>query len=261
IDWQGYSITKPSFEGVKVFVDYNLKDLVERIDWTPFFRSWELAGSFPKILEDKVVGESATKLYQDAQVMLEKIITEKWLIAKAVLGFFPANSVDYDDIEVYEDPSRQTVKCKLHHLRQQNHRNSDRPNYSLADFIAPKETGVKDYIGTFAVTAGIGIEKHIARFEADHDDYSSIMLKALADRLAEAFAERMHELVRKELWGYAASENFNNAELIKDKYQGIRPAPGYPACPDHTEKQTLWSLLEPEENIGLSLTESFAMYP
>ncbi len=261
IEWQGYSIKKPSFEGTKVFADYDLKDLVERIDWTPFFRSWELAGSFPKILEDKVVGESATKLYQDAQLMLEKIISEKWLTAKSVVGFFPANSVDYDDIEVYEDSTRQTIKCTLHHLRQQNHRNNDRSNYCLADFIAPKESGVEDYIGTFAVTAGIGIEEHIARFEADHDDYSSIMLKALADRLAEAFAERMHELVRKDLWGYAATENFNNAELIKDKYQGIRPAPGYPACPDHTEKQTLWALLEPEMNIGLSLTETYAMYP
>ena len=261
IDWQGYSIKKPSLEGIKVFEDFDLEDLVERIDWTPFFRSWELAGSFPKILDDKVVGESATKLYQDAQLMLQKIVSEKWLTARAVVGFFPANSVGHDDIEVYDDASRQTIKCKLHHLRQQNHRNNDRPNYCLTDFIAPKETGIEDYIGTFAVTAGIGIEEHIERFEADHDDYSSIMLKALADRLAEAFAERMHELVRKELWGYAADESFSNIEIIKEKYQGIRPAPGYPACPDHTEKQTLWSLLEPEKNIGLSLTESYAMYP
>jgi len=266
IDWHNYSVTKPSFEGIRVFDDYDLKNLISHIDWTPFFRSWELAGSFPKILDDEVVGESATKLYQDAQRMLECIVNEKWISAKAVIGFFPVNSVGYDDIEIYQNNERQGVKCTLHHLRQQNHRNSiegqpPRPNYCLSDYIAPKETGVEDYIGTFAVTAGIGIEEHINKFEADHDDYSAIMLKALADRLAEAFAERMHELVRKELWGYAATENHSNAELIKEKYQGIRPAAGYPACPDHTEKKTLWSLLEPEKNISLSLTESYAMYP
>ena len=261
IDWSQRSIVKPSFIGTKVFDDYDLSKLVRSIDWSPFFRSWELAGSFPKILTDDVVGESATKLYEDAEIMLDKIITEKWLTAKAVLGFFPANSVDADDIDVYEDNNRVTVKNRLHHLRQQIDRSTDRPNQCLSDFIAPKETGIEDYIGAFAVTAGIGIDEHVKRFEADHDDYSAIMLKALADRLAEAFAEQLHETVRKELWGYASNENFSNAEMIKEKYQGIRPAPGYPACPDHTEKATLWSLLEPDNNIGLSLTESYAMYP
>jgi len=261
IDWQDYQVTKPSFEGIKVFKQFNLEDLASHIDWTPFFRSWELAGSFPNILDDAVVGDSATKLYQDALTMLQKIITEKWLSAKAVVGFFPANSVDQDDIDVYQDAERSTVKYQLHHLRQQIVRNNDRPNYCLSDYIAPKETGIEDYIGCFALTAGIGIEPHIQRFEADHDDYSAIMIKALADRLAEALAENLHQLVRKELWGYASAESLSNADLIKEKYQGIRPAPGYPACPDHTEKQTLWSMLEPDQHIGLSLTESYAMYP
>jgi len=263
LDWDNYSITKPTFEGIKVFDDFDLSALTKTIDWSPFFRSWELAGTYPKILDDKVVGESATKLHQDALVMLQKIIAEKWLTAKAVIGFFPANSVDHDDIEIYESAERSAVTCKLHHLRQQIDRqqNKQRPNYCLSDFIADKTTGVEDYIGAFAVSAGIGIEQHLQRFSEQHDDYSAIMLKALADRLAEAFAEHMHELVRTELWGYAEHENLSNEELIKEKYQGIRPAPGYPACPDHTEKQTLWSLLQPEKNIGLSLTESYAMHP
>jgi len=271
VDWSEYQITKPSFEGIRLYDDYDLSVLVPRIDWAPFFRSWELAGSFPRILSDEIVGESATQLYEDARVMLDKIVNEKWLSAKAVLGFFPANSINDDDIEVYKSAERAETLCKLHHLRQQNDRNSnnkpnetimnDRPNYCLSDFIADKESGLEDYIGGFAVTAGIGIDQHIERFEADHDDYSSIMLKALADRLAEAFAEHLHEQVRKDLWGYAKHENFSNEQLIKEKYQGIRPAPGYPACPDHTEKKTLWALLEPEKNIGLSLTESYAMYP
>jgi 5-methyltetrahydrofolate--homocysteine methyltransferase len=273
VDWSDYQITKPSFEGVRIFDDYDLSTLVPRIDWAPFFRSWELAGSFPRILTDEVVGESATALYEDALLMLEKIISEKWLSAKAVLGFFPANSVN-DDIEVYSSKDRTETLCKLHHLRQQNDRNSNsnnnslntriinkQPNYCLTDFIADKESRVDDYIGAFAVTAGIGIDEHVERFESDYDDYSAIMLKALADRLAEAFAEHLHEKVRKELWGYAKNENLTNEQLIKEKYLGIRPAPGYPACPDHTEKQTLWALLEPEKNIGLNLTESYAMYP
>ncbi|PCJ50989.1 MAG: methionine synthase [Gammaproteobacteria bacterium] len=263
-DWSSYQATKPSFEGIKIFDDYELSALVPRIDWAPFFRSWELAGSFPRILSDETVGETATELYEDAQLMLQKIINEKWLTAKAVVGFFPANSIT-DDIEVYASNVRDQRLCTLHNLRQQNDRTTNtqqhRPNYCLSDFIASKDSGIVDYIGAFAVTAGIGIEQHIEKFEAEHDDYSAIMLKALADRLAEAFAEHLHELVRKDLWGYAKHEDLSNEQLIKEKYQGIRPAPGYPACPDHTEKKTLWSLLEPEKNIGLSLTESYAMYP
>ena len=261
IDWQNYQPVKPSFLGEKVFQDYPLEDLVDRMDWTPFFRSWELAGKFPRILTDEVVGESASKLYEDAQQMLEKIIQQKWLTAKAVIGFYPANTVDHDDIEIFRDENRDAVDFKLHFLRQQKQTRVGKANHALADFVAPKESQVADYIGGFAVTAGIGIDEHIARFEAAHDDYSSIMLKALADRLAEAFAERMHELVRKEFWGYASDENLDNEALIAERYQGIRPAPGYPACPDHTEKATLWAMLKPDERIGLNLTESFAMYP
>jgi 5-methyltetrahydrofolate--homocysteine methyltransferase len=234
---------------------------VDRIDWTPFFQSWELAGKFPRILEDEVVGEHATQLYNDALVMLKQIVDEKWLTAKAVIGLFPANSVGDDDIEVYTDESRSEVLMTLHSLRQQTERPPGRPNAALADFIAPKDSGVSDYIGAFAVTAGIGIDEHVARFEADHDDYHSIMLKALADRFAEAFAERMHELVRKEHWGYAADETLDNEALIDEKYQGIRPAPGYPACPDHTEKALLWELIQPEQRAGITITESFAMLP
>lgn len=261
IEWQNYQPVKPSFLGEKVFQDYPLEELVDRMDWTPFFRSWELAGKFPRILTDEVVGESASKLYEDAQQMLEKIIQQKWLTAKAVIGFYPANTVDHDDIEIFRDESRDAVDFKLHFLRQQKQTRVGKANHALADFVAPKESQVADYIGGFAVTAGIGIDEHIARFEAAHDDYSSIMLKALADRLAEAFAERMHELVRKEFWGYASDENLDNEALIAERYQGIRPAPGYPACPDHTEKATLWAMLKPDERIGLNLTESFAMYP
>lgn len=261
LDWQNFKAYQPAFIGNKIFDDYPLADLVERIDWTFFFRSWELAGSFPKILKDEVVGETATKLYADAQDMLQKIIAEKWLTAKAVIGFYPANSVNFDDIEIYADETNKQVIHKLHFLRQQKSTQQGKNNLALADFIAPKDNNKTDYIGAFAVTAGIGIEDHIKRFEQAHDDYSSILLKALADRLAEAFAERIHEKVRKQFWGYASQENFTNQELIKEKYQGIRPAPGYPACPDHTEKTTLWNLLQPQENIGLQLTESFAMYP
>jgi len=261
IMWDKYQPKKPSFVGERVFEDYPLTDLVERIDWTPFFRSWELAGKFPKILNDDVVGETATKLFSDAQIMLLKIINEKWLTAKAVVGFYPASSVEHDDVEIFEDEAKLNVKHKLHFLRQQKQTRQGKSNLALSDFIAPKETGVADYIGAFAVTAGIGIDKKVKEFEAVHDDYSSILLKALADRLAEAFAEKMHELVRKEYWGYASEENLDNDALISEKYQGIRPAPGYPACPDHTEKATLWELLKPDETIGLKLTESFAMYP
>jgi len=271
IDWSRYQPTRPSFDGIRVFDDVDLGKISAFIDWSPFFRSWELAGSFPRILDDEIIGEQATHLYQDAQNMLQKIMDEKWLTAKAVVGFFPANSVEQDDIEIYETdhggtPNKETAKYRLHHLRQQVERNANaennpRPNYCLSDFIAPKSAGFEDYIGAFAVSVGDGIEVQLQKFEADHDDYSAIMLKALADRLAEAFAEYLHQRVRKELWGYAKTEDFSNEELIKEQYQGIRPAPGYPACPDHTEKETLWSLLDPEANIGLSLTESFAMYP
>lgn len=261
LNWDGYEPPKPKFTGVKVFNELSIETLTQYIDWTPFFSSWQLAGKFPAILQDEIVGEEAQKLYNDARSMLRRIIDEKWLTAKAVVGLFPANAISHDDLAVYEDDNRQEVKAVLHHLRQQQQKAAGRFNHSLADFIAPKETGKDDYIGAFAVTAGVGIEKWIKAFEAQHDDYQSILLKALADRLAEASAEYMHEVIRKDLWGYAAAEKWENDELIAEKYQGIRPAPGYPACPEHTEKQTLFQLLNVEENIGISLTESCAMYP
>lgn len=259
-DWAGYTPPKPAFLGIKVFEDYPLDELVDYIDWTPFFHAWELAGKYPKILDDDVVGEEAGKLYNDARAMLKKIVDEKWLKARAVIGFFPANSVG-DDIEIYTDDERGEVKTVLHHLRQQMAKPADRPNSCLSDFVAPKDSGKKDYIGAFAVTAGIGIDERVKRFEDEHDDYNSILLKALADRLAEAFAERMHERVRREFWAYAPEEALGNDDLIAETYQGIRPAPGYPACPDHTEKATLWSLIEPDKNAGITLTDSFAMLP
>ena len=259
-DWSSYTPPKPTFIGIKTFDDYSLEELSHYIDWTPFFHAWELAGKYPKILNDDIIGEEATRLFDDAQTMLKKIIDEKWLQARAVIGFFPANSVG-DDIELYTDDDRAEVKTVLHHLRQQMAKPADRPNRCISDYVAPKGSGKDDYVGAFAVTAGIGIDEHVQRFEADHDDYSSILLKALADRLAEAFAERMHERVRKEFWGYAADEALKNDELIKEAYRGIRPAPGYPACPDHTEKATLWSLIEPDKNAGITITESFAMLP
>ncbi|QLE86732.1 methionine synthase [Shewanella sp. Scap07] len=259
-DWDNYSPFVPNKLGRQVFDDYPLEDLIERIDWTPFFRSWELHGHFPKILDDEVVGEEARKLYADAQAMLKTIIEEKWLTAKAVIGLFPANTVNHDDIEIYTDENRNELEMTTHHLRMQIERVGN-DNFCLADFVAPKDSGVADYMGGFAVTAGHGIDEHVARFEAAHDDYNAIMLKCLADRLAEAFAERMHERVRKEFWGYAADEQLDNEALIREKYKGIRPAPGYPACPDHTEKGLLWDLLKPDETIDLNITESFAMFP
>ena len=259
-DWQNYTPFVPNQLGRQVFDDYPLEDLVERIDWTPFFRSWELHGHFPRILEDEVVGEEARKLFADGKAMLEKIISEKWLTAKGVIGLFPANTVNHDDIELYTDETRSELEMTTHHLRMQIERVGN-DNFCLADFVAPKDSGVADYMGGFAVTAGHGIDEHVARFEADHDDYSAIMLKCLADRLAEAFAERMHERVRKEFWGYASDETLDNEALIREKYKGIRPAPGYPACPDHTEKGLLWDLLKPDETIGLNITESYAMFP
>jgi 5-methyltetrahydrofolate--homocysteine methyltransferase len=259
-DWDNYTPPVPAFTGLKTFEDYDLQALVDYIDWTPFFHTWELAGKYPKILDDDIVGEHARQLFDDARAMLEKIVDEKWLSARAVIGFFPANSFD-DDILVFSDESREEVVTVLHHLRQQLAKPRERPNWCLSDFIAPAETEVRDYIGAFAVTTGIGIEEHVQRFEAVHDDYSSIMLKALADRLAEAFAEHMHARVRREFWGYAADENLKNEELIGEAYRGIRPAPGYPACPDHTEKQTLWALIEPDKNAGIEITDSYAMIP
>lgn len=259
-DWNNYTPPKPGFLGIKIFEDYSLAELADYIDWTPFFHAWELAGKYPKILNDEIVGKEATTLFKDAQKMLREIVDEKWLSARAVIGFFPANSIG-DDIEVYTDDERTEVKTVLHHLRQQMAKPSDRPNSCISDFVAPKDSTKHDYIGAFAVTAGIGIDEHVQRFEADHDDYNSILLKALADRLAEAFAERLHQRVRKEFWAYGADEDLPNDALIAEQYQGIRPAPGYPACPDHTEKATLWSLIEPDKNAGISITESFAMLP
>jgi 5-methyltetrahydrofolate--homocysteine methyltransferase len=259
-DWDKYQPARPEFPGLRVLTDYPLPGLVHRIDWGPFFKAWELAGKFPQILDDQTVGVEARRLFGDAEDMLERIIREKWLTARAVMGLFPANSVG-DDVELYNDESRASVLTTFHFLRQQMSKREGAPNLCLADFIAPKDTGVADYLGVFAVTAGLGIERRVAEFQADHDDYHAILLKALADRLAEAFAERLHERVRKEFWGYAMGENLSNEELIREEYRGIRPAPGYPACPDHTEKGVLWNLLDPIGNAGMHLTESFAMLP
>jgi 5-methyltetrahydrofolate--homocysteine methyltransferase len=261
IDWQGYTPPVPTFLGLKVFDDYPLGELVPYIDWMPFFNAWEFTGKFPDILTDERVGEAASSLYADAKRMLDKLVAEKWLKARAVIGFFPANSIADDDIQVFSDETRHTVQLRLHNLRQQKSKPQDQAQLCLSDFIAPASTGRADYIGAFAVTAGIGIESHVARFEAQHDDYSSIMLKALADRLAEALAERLHERVRREFWAYAPQEHLDNTGLIREDYQGIRPAPGYPACPDHTEKALLWRLVDADRTAGIRLTESFAMFP
>jgi len=260
-DWANYEPPVPRFLGIRSFDDYSLEDLTRYIDWMPFFNAWEFAGKFPDILTDPTVGEQASNLYADARRMLKQVIREHWLTAKGVFALFPANSVDDDDIEVYADESRSKVIARLHFLRQQKGKPAGQSHDCLADFVAPKSSGRRDYIGSFAVTAGIGIEPHLERFEKEHDDYSSIMLKALADRLAEAFAERLHERVRREFWGYAPDERFANDDLIKETYRGIRPAPGYPACPDHAEKATLWQLIDPTANADMKLTESFAMYP
>jgi len=261
IDWAGVTPPKPSFLGVRALDDYSLAELTPRIDWTPFFRTWELAGTYPQILKDPVVGDSARQLFADAEAMLDRIVQQGLLKARGVVGFFPANSVDDDDIEIYADEARESVLGTFHTVRQQIAKPKGRPDYALADFTAPKDSGVADYIGAFAVTTGIGVDALVADYEAKHDDYNAILVKALADRLAEAFAERMHERVRKELWGYAPDEDLDNAALIRESYQGIRPAPGYPACPDHTEKQTLFDLLDAPGNAGITLTESFAMLP
>jgi 5-methyltetrahydrofolate--homocysteine methyltransferase len=260
-DWSAYAPRAPSFIGLRAFADYPLDELVRYIDWMPFFSAWEFAGKFPDILRDPVVGEAASALYADATRMLDTLVKEKWLKAAGVIGFFPAHSAGDDDIEIYTDESRGALRARLLHLRQQKSKPQGHAQLCLADFVAPKQSGRSDYLGAFAVTAGLGIGEHVARFEAAHDDYSSIMLKALADRLAEAFAERLHERVRREFWGYASDEALDNASLIREEYRGIRPAPGYPACPDHSEKAALWGLLDPERSAGIRLTESFAMFP
>ncbi|MGH8548424.1 MAG: methionine synthase [Methylococcales bacterium] len=258
--WSEFSPQAPGLLGLRRFDDYPLAEIARYIDWSPFFQVWELAGSYPKILDDEIVGKHARHLFDEARGMLERVIHEKWLQARAVLGFFPANSHG-DDVLIYTDESRTQTQAVLHHLRQQNIKPPGQPNYCLSDFIAPVDSGLTDYLGGFAVTAGFGIESHLDRFAKDHNDYNSIMLKALADRLAEAFAEFLHRRVRTELWGYAAGEALSPEELIKEDYRGIRPAPGYPACPDHTENESLFSLLNVTEQSGILLTESYAMVP
>ncbi|WP_090458546.1 methionine synthase [Nitrosospira sp. Nsp1] len=261
IDWESYTPPEPDFIGVRSLKNYPLEKLVPFIDWTPFFQAWELSGRFPAILQDEVVGEAATNLYRDAQDMLKKIVEQKWLTANAVFGLFPANTVNDDDVEIYTDKARTRLAMTFHNLRQQTQKPAGRPNLCLADFVAPKETGIKDAIGAFAVTAGMGIDARIKAFEEAHDDYSAIILKALADRLAEAFAEHMHWRVRREFWGFAKDEDLDTEQLVGEEYRGIRPAPGYPACPDHTEKGPLFEMLKAPENAGIIITESYAMVP
>jgi len=261
INWDTFKPIQPNFIGTKT-VEVVLSELVDFIDWTPFFQSWELYGKYPAILSDEVVGEQASDLFKDAQNMLAKIVSEKWFTAKGILGIFPANTINDDDIEVYSEPITQNPKPKTFlSLRQQSQKTAGAPNIALADFIAPKDSGVQDYIGCFCVTTGFGVDEKAAEFETQLDDYNSILVKALGDRLAEAFAEYLHLKVRKEIWGYASDEQLSNQELIKENYKGIRPAPGYPACPDHLEKPTIWDILKVEENIGVKLTESMAMWP
>ncbi|NUS60732.1 MAG: methionine synthase, partial [Lysobacter sp.] len=251
--WDAYAPPAPRQPGLTVLDDIDLATLVDYIDWTPFFNTWELAGKYPAILDDDIVGKQARELFNDAQAMLKRIVAEKWLRAKAVVGLWPAKAIG-DDVRLGNGTT-------LHFLRQQADKPVDRPDFCLADFVAPESSGREDWVGGFVVTAGLGIEEHVARFEADHDDYNAILLKALADRLAEALAERMHALVRRETWGYVADETLDNDALIDEQYVGIRPAPGYPACPEHSEKATLFKLLDAEANAGVQLTESFAMYP
>ena len=260
IDWNSFEAKLPNALGVHTIEQQSLKDLVPYIDWSPFFRSWDLHGKYPEILTDEVVGEQAQSLFQDAQEMLNQIVEDNWLTAKARFGLFPAHAVG-DDIEIYTTDDRSQVSARWLTLRQQLKKRRGIPNLALADFVAPKTSGKKDYIGAFCVTTGFGTDEKAQAFEAENDDYSSIMVKALSDRLAEAFAEYLHERVRRKYWGYAVEESFSNEELIQEKYKGIRPAPGYPACPDHLEKKTLWKLMEVEETIGVQLTESLAMWP
>ena len=262
IDWSAYSPPQPKMLGIKIFPEYSLEELSKYIDWTPFFSSWQMRGKYPAIFDDSDIGQEAKKLFNDAQSMLRRIIDEKWLTAKSVVGLFPASALENDSVALYNDLDSDTPLKTLHFLRQQAQYAQGKANLCLSDFIKPENAGSeRDFLGAFAVTTGIGIEKWVKKFEAEHDDYNAILLKSLADRLAEAFAERMHEKVRREYWGYAEDESLANESLIKEQYRGIRPAPGYPACPEHTEKQKLWELLNVEENIGMKLTESFAMYP
>jgi len=256
--WRKEVISEPKFIGTKVFDDYPLEDIRKYIDWTFFFHAWKLNGRYPEILEDPVKGVEAKKLLDEANRMLDEIVEKKWLKAKAVFGIFPATSTG-DSLEIYD--TQKNKIADFHFLRNQEEKEEGTPNLSLADFVAPKELGLTDYVGTFAVTAGEGIEEHLKRFEAQNDDYSAIMLKVLADRLAEALAELLHYRVRKEFWGYAADENLTVKEVIREKYRGIRPAPGYPACPEHSEKATIFNLLNVEKNTGITLTENYAMYP
>lgn len=265
-DWSTRKVTKPSFLGFRVFEDYSLEEISRYIDWTPFFMTWELAGRFPKILDDEVVGEQARILYKDAQDMLKHVVEDKLLQAKAVVGFFPASQVNDDDIELYHfdkhgKEDRSKVMARLHNLRQQTKKAKGKEYMCLSDFVAPKDSGISDYVGGFTVTTGLGSDELSKKYEADHDDYNSIMVKAIADRLAEAFAELMHERVRREFWAYAPDEVLDNDSLIREKYQGVRPAPGYPACPDHTEKDTLFELLQTTDKTGVYLTDSYAMFP
>jgi 5-methyltetrahydrofolate--homocysteine methyltransferase len=263
MDWAAYQPVKPKFIGKRVFKNYDLAEIAQYIDWGPFFQTWDLAGPYPAILTDEVVGEQATKVFADAQAMLKKIIEGRWLSANGAIGLYPANTVNDDDIELYTDESRNAVALTWHGLRQQTEKQEIdgvmRPSRSLADFVAPKGQG-DDYVGLFAVTAGLGVEKKEKQFLDAHDDYNAILFKSLADRLAEAFAECLHKKVRTDLWGYAADEALDNEALIKEKYQGIRPAPGYPACPDHSVKRAMFELLGCDD-IGMALTESLAMTP
>lgn len=260
IDWTDSKITKPTFVGRRTLLNYPLEEIAQYIDWTPFFQTWMLYGRYPDIFKDEKVGVEAKKLFDDAQVMLQRIIAGRKLTANAVLAFYPANSTETDDVVLYHKDETTELKT-LHFLRQQNKKAKDLPNFCLSDFVAPQSTGKRDYVGMFAVTAGVGLEKLVNEYKAKQDDYSEIMAKALADRLAEAFAELLHAKVRRELWGYAKDEKLENTDLIEEKYEGIRPAPGYPACPDHTEKKTIFELLDAEKEAGIQLTESFAMYP
>ncbi|MGE5098136.1 MAG: vitamin B12 dependent-methionine synthase activation domain-containing protein, partial [Betaproteobacteria bacterium] len=260
VDWAATRPVKPRQLGLMPLRNYPLEKLVPFLDWGPFFQAWDLAGKYPDILEDAVVGEAATNVHREGLAMLDRLVKGRWLTANAVFGLWPANSID-DDIEIYADERREQVLMTWHNLRQQNQKPPGNPNLCLADFVAPKDSGIADYIGAFAVTAGEGIDAKLAEFHAKNDDYGAIMLKALADRLAEAFAEHLHHRVRTEFWGYAAGESLTNVELVAEKYRGIRPAPGYPACPDHTEKKDLFALLDAPRNSGIELTESFAMVP
>ncbi|MGZ5699185.1 MAG: vitamin B12 dependent-methionine synthase activation domain-containing protein, partial [Usitatibacter sp.] len=260
LDWQGYAPPKPRQLGLVSLKNYPLDRLVPFVDWAPFFQTWDLAGKYPDILKDPVVGEAARNVFRDGQAMLDRVVKGRWLAASGVYGLWPASSVG-DDIEIYSDEKRSRVLMTWHNLRQQSKKPPGNPNQCLADFVAPKDSGVPDYLGAFAVTAGLGIEARVKEFEAKNDDYGAIMLKSIADRLAEAFAEHLHHRVRTEFWGYAPGEKLSVEELVAEKYSGIRPAPGYPACPDHTEKADLFRLLAADANAGMVLTESFAMLP